>query len=144
MRDVDLSGFKNKNRSWNNKNQLEQWRENWANVCNDALKEKGEQARIDHRSLEAQGLEREPTIHVGRSIHRQMQNNEIIRRNERFKPVAVAQYMNELEEGYNILENHIVTSKYEQSSQRRELQDIAIALPHVIKTKIWKSDIINK
>ncbi|MCL2399357.1 MAG: MobA/MobL family protein [Defluviitaleaceae bacterium] len=124
MRDVSQEGFGNKNRTWNNKNQLEQWRENWANVCNNALKEKGEQARIDHRSLESQGLEREPTIHVGRSIHRQMRNNEIIKINERFKPVAVAQYMNELEEGYNILENHIVTSKHEQSSQRRELQDI--------------------
>ena len=106
MRDVDESGFAKKNRTWNKKEYLEEWRENWANVCKRSLEEKGEQARVDHRSLEAQGLERESTIHEGRSYVKWNWNQDVIKRNERFKPVAVAQYMNELNECYTILKNH--------------------------------------
>ena len=107
MRDVSTSGFERKNRDWNNKNLLEQWRENWANECNRALAEKGEKSRIDHRSLETQGLERMPTIHVGRSSVRRMQNEGIILFNEQYKPHNVSLFMNELNEGYAIVKNHI-------------------------------------
>ena len=37
----------------------------WAEQTNDALKEAGLEIRIDHRSLEAQGIERLPGIHLG-------------------------------------------------------------------------------
>lgn len=40
-------------------------RERWETVCNNALDRAGVAARIDRRSLEAQGVEREPTIHIG-------------------------------------------------------------------------------
>jgi ATP-dependent exoDNAse (exonuclease V) alpha subunit len=41
------------------------WRERWAALTNERLKERGVQARIDHRTLEAQGIERTPTAHKG-------------------------------------------------------------------------------
>ncbi len=45
---------------------LELWRESWENLCNAKLKECGIEARIDRRSLSAQGRENEmPTIHLG-------------------------------------------------------------------------------
>ena len=37
----------------------------WAEQTNEALKEAGLEIRIDHRSLEAQGIERVPGIHLG-------------------------------------------------------------------------------
>lgn len=40
-------------------------RERWEIVCNRALEQAGHDARIDRRTLEAQGVDREPTIHVG-------------------------------------------------------------------------------
>lgn len=40
-------------------------RERWENVCNAHLGRAGIDARIDRRSLEAQGIDREPTIHIG-------------------------------------------------------------------------------
>lgn len=40
-------------------------RERWEAVCNAALERAGVDARIDRRSLEAQGIDREPTIHIG-------------------------------------------------------------------------------
>ena len=45
-------------------------RERWEATCNRALERAGHDARIDRRSLEAQGIEREPTIHIGpRAAH---------------------------------------------------------------------------
>ena len=47
------------------KRQLGQWREQWAHLANRHLERHGHGARIDHRSLEGQGIGREPTVHVG-------------------------------------------------------------------------------
>lgn len=40
-------------------------RERWEAVCNDTLQERGHETRIDRRTLEDQGIDREPTIHEG-------------------------------------------------------------------------------
>lgn len=40
-------------------------RERWESVCNRALKRAGIDERIDRRTLKAQGIDREPGIHVG-------------------------------------------------------------------------------
>lgn len=50
---------------WNNKNNVELWREDWAKVNNELFKEKGLDIRIDHRSYERQELDMVPTIHEG-------------------------------------------------------------------------------
>jgi ATP-dependent exoDNAse (exonuclease V) alpha subunit len=42
-----------------------QWRERFAALTNERLRENGIEARVDHRTLEAQGIEREPTRHLG-------------------------------------------------------------------------------
>ena len=44
---------------------LEQARESWAKLANKALELVGNSARIDHRTLVKQGVEREPGIHLG-------------------------------------------------------------------------------
>ena len=48
--------------------EIERWRSRWAEVQNQALAERGHVARVDHRTLEAQGAEREPTRHKGPAI----------------------------------------------------------------------------
>jgi hypothetical protein len=65
MRDIDEGVFGNKNRAWNEDELLEQWRERWADYQNRALDKYGFEARVDHRSLEDQGIDREPTTHLG-------------------------------------------------------------------------------
>ncbi|ACN18005.1 TraA; conjugal transfer protein TraA (plasmid) [Desulforapulum autotrophicum HRM2] len=63
-------------REWSDKNrkeaglcyrnvELKQEREEWGTLANKALALAGEEARIDHRSLKDQGIDREPQIHVG-------------------------------------------------------------------------------
>lgn len=44
---------------------IEQLRERWADLANRALERKGRGERIDHRSLAAQGIDREATTHLG-------------------------------------------------------------------------------
>jgi ATP-dependent exoDNAse (exonuclease V) alpha subunit len=65
MRDINSEGFGKKNRDWNKKEQLASWRENWSILANEFLEESGSTARIDHRTLEAQGIDRKATIHLG-------------------------------------------------------------------------------
>lgn len=60
MRNLTGEGFGNKNRDWNDTEQLEAWREDWAQAVNQALEKNGHEARVDHRSYEDRGIDREP------------------------------------------------------------------------------------
>lgn len=67
MRELDGGEFSaKKNRDWNQKELLKYWREEWRNYENRALEEAGFDARVDHRSLEAQGSLHMPTLHMGK------------------------------------------------------------------------------
>jgi hypothetical protein len=44
---------------------VDRWRERFAQLQNERLREYGHEARVDHRSLEAQGIERQATRHLG-------------------------------------------------------------------------------
>ena len=64
-REITPSGFGQKVRDWNRVELLSEWREAWAERCNQALADSGSTARVDHRTLSAQGIQREPTRHHG-------------------------------------------------------------------------------
>ena len=68
MRDLMGDGFGNKERAWNKPELCEHWREAWENHANRALEKAGFDARIDHRSLAAQGIDREAQIHQGPAV----------------------------------------------------------------------------
>src|SRR3546814_16508584 len=65
MRKAGQDGFGKKVRDWNRTQLLEQWRERWASHVNQRLDELDIDARIDHRSVEAQGLELETQHKIG-------------------------------------------------------------------------------
>jgi len=65
MRSVDENGFGQKVRDWNRTEMVERWRERWADLANERLAELDIDARIDHRSLEAQGIALEPQSQIG-------------------------------------------------------------------------------
>jgi ATP-dependent exoDNAse (exonuclease V) alpha subunit len=69
-RSLDGDGFGPKVRDWNAASLLEQWRERWANHANTRLAELDIDARIDHRSLEAQGIDLEPQHKIGPAASR--------------------------------------------------------------------------
>jgi len=47
-------------------NELLWVRERWANITNAAFRDANIEARVDHRSLESQGIDREPSLHIPR------------------------------------------------------------------------------
>lgn len=70
MRELTAEGFHSKKstptaRAWNDKALLEKWREKWAQNQNRELEKRGHESRVDHRSYEAQGADREPSQHLG-------------------------------------------------------------------------------
>lgn len=95
----DGAGFSSKKeRSWNDREQLQEWRKGWAETANEHLAMAGIDAKIDHRSLEDQkaeldalpaptveqqaqsiALDRAPTIHRGKhcSAERQERFDEL-------------------------------------------------------------------
>jgi Ti-type conjugative transfer relaxase TraA len=70
MRAVDEDGFGPKVRDWNRTEMVERWRERWAELANERLAELDIDARIDHRSLEAQGIALEPQSQIGAPAQR--------------------------------------------------------------------------
>jgi Ti-type conjugative transfer relaxase TraA len=70
MREVGEDGFGKKNRDWNRTDLLEKWRERWSEHVNQRLAELDIDARIDHRSLEAQGIDLEPQHKIGPAASR--------------------------------------------------------------------------
>ena len=91
MREVAPEGFGKKAREWNGREMLEGWRERWAEHVNERLAELGIEARIDHRTLEAQGIGLEPQSKIGpagmrregrgEDAERAFEHREIARRN---------------------------------------------------------------
>ena len=78
LREVGPDGFGKKARLWEQQplgkrkswkqfetERLVEWRRLWAVYENRALERYGHEARVDHRSYEDQGIDREPTRHLG-------------------------------------------------------------------------------
>ena len=69
MREIDENGFGKKNREWNQKETLTQWREAWSEHVNRSLQQHQIHQTIDHRSFEAQGkTDQLPTLHEGPTV----------------------------------------------------------------------------
>ncbi|MBB7528947.1 MobA/MobL family protein [Escherichia coli] len=54
LKTIGPEGFGKKDRSWNDKKIMVQWRESWATMSNSYLEAAGSEERIDHRSLRTQ------------------------------------------------------------------------------------------
>ena len=76
MREVGPGGFGQKVRDWNRTELLQEWREAWANHVNERLAELDIDARIDHRTLEAQGIDLEPQHKIGPAGSRRLDRGE--------------------------------------------------------------------
>lgn len=66
-RRLSSDGFGEKTRELDERTSgaVDHWRERFAQLQNAALESAGHSARVDHRSLENQGIERVPTVHLG-------------------------------------------------------------------------------
>ena len=81
MREITEEGsFGRKVREWNQLGLLREWRQHWADRANERLHERGFDLRIDHRSYRDQGVEFEPTSHLGRAVDEMRQRGEYAER----------------------------------------------------------------
>jgi ATP-dependent exoDNAse (exonuclease V) alpha subunit len=69
-RRLTAEGFTEKTRELDERKSglVDHWRERFASLQNERLRENGIADRVDHRSLEAQGIDRVPTVHLGPSV----------------------------------------------------------------------------
>lgn len=84
--------------TWNDKGNVEKWRENFSKLCNEYLEKNKLEKRVDHRSFKRQGIKRIPTIHLGASASAMERkgirtekgdiNREIKRQNELLKNIG--------------------------------------------------------
>jgi Ti-type conjugative transfer relaxase TraA len=89
MREVNENGFGPKVRDWNRTDLVTRWRERWAELANARLAERDIDARIDHRSLEAQGIALEPQSQIGAPAQRIAgEGNEAADRAEMHREIA--------------------------------------------------------
>ncbi|WP_052369292.1 MobQ family relaxase [Citrobacter sp. S-77] len=70
----DGAGFGQKERKWNDKELLEQWRKSWADTTNEHLRKAGIDARIDHRSLKEQKAELDAILPPLRTVEQEAQS----------------------------------------------------------------------
>lgn len=104
------------------KNELLAAREAWANFVNRALEKAGHEIRVDHRTLEAQGIDRLPTKHLGptaTAIVREERHKKKGRRSDR----ADEQHerANERKEKITEYENDIAAIKSEIDALKKEI-----------------------
>ncbi|WP_373299318.1 Ti-type conjugative transfer relaxase TraA, partial [Novosphingobium pokkalii] len=88
MREVGEDGFGAKVREWNKTELLTHWREAWAEHVNERLAQLDIDARIDHRSLEAQGIGLEPQNKIGPAAARMAQEGLVRERLEEHFAIA--------------------------------------------------------
>ena len=88
MREVRPDGFGAKQRDWNATALLQNWRENWATHVNDRLQSLGIEARVDHRSYEAQGIGLEPQHKIGAAGARRLERGEEAERAGEHRAIA--------------------------------------------------------
>jgi Ti-type conjugative transfer relaxase TraA len=88
LREVGPEGFGAKVREWNATALLQHWRAAWATHVNTRCAELGIEARIDHRSYDAQGIGLEPQHKIGAAGARREANGEDAERAEDHRDIA--------------------------------------------------------
>lgn len=117
MRVIGPEGFGEKNRAWNKTSLLEAWREQWAAHVNRALESAGFEPTWDHRTLEEQGVDRVPQIHLGQAVIEMEQRG--IRTEVGDRALEIVQANNQLEELAE-LEKEIHDEQQQQRTRPRE------------------------
>ncbi len=104
-------------------------RKHWEELTNEYLKSQGIEARIDHRSLEAQGIDREPQSHLGPAVSGMRRRGMETQVGERLERESLARAQERLERAAELgrlerergqLERSIVDLSGDLSGAKRE------------------------
>jgi hypothetical protein len=118
MRTLGPDGFAvKKDPAMNRREQLGEWREKWAHLVNRHLERHGHEARIDHRSLKEQGIDREATVHLGYAASEMAQRGAQSDRMDAMREILAR---NEIRVDMNAIEAELRTLENEQAKQERQ------------------------
>ena len=129
------TGFTEKTRELDDQKSgmVQYWRERFAVLQNERLQEAGVDARVDHRSLRVQGVEREPARHLGPSASGfERRTGEASRRRLDFEQNAMARLAQakeagELERQALIVERSIVNLGQDIEAAKRERTEALVS-----------------
>ncbi len=130
MREIDAQGFKkNKNRDWNKRELLGKQREAWSAYANVALEKAGIEEKIDHRTLEEQGINRIPQIHLGSAVTAMMKRGIETDKGERWKAIESAnKQIESLERSLSLIETEITAvEKLSSPSPQGQVSEIRMS-----------------
>ena len=89
-RRIEAEGFGAKERDLDKKDFLFKLRESWSEIANRALERAGHSEKIDHRTLEEQGINRIPQIHLGADVAAMMKRGIATERGEEYLSISAA------------------------------------------------------
>jgi hypothetical protein len=134
-REITGDGFGRKERDWNAKDELLGWRKAWADHANRILEREGFEERIDHRSLVDQGIDREPTTHVGPAAKEMEQHGATSDRAQRNRDTKAAN------DNMADLQNELAESEKRLAELKKQL--VAERMEQIQKT-VSKADAVWK
>lgn len=123
LRKVDQNGWAEKDREGNDREFLKKVRKSWADIVNAKFKELGIAEHIDERTLEEQGIDREPQQHKGPSKTAIERKNKSVQKE--IEPNRTAQKYRDKKqlqkeiENINIPENAIINELKNDAEYRR-------------------------
>ncbi|HEY8099077.1 MAG TPA: MobQ family relaxase [Methylobacter sp.] len=138
-------GFTEKTRELDERKsgEVDRWRERFAELQNERFRESGIDAQVDHRSLKAQGIDREPTQHLGVAATgyerrtRQASDKRLAFEREAAERLSRAKELGELEREAQALERSLIdlsgnlsAAKAERDRQKRA--EIEIKPPAIL------------
>ena len=102
---------------------LARWRERWADMTNEALEHHNHTDRVDHRTLAAQAIEREPSPHIGFAFYDRLREwrGHLADRVERWQQVNIAESVHDkLQQQYHRIRDHYPQMQAEFLARARE------------------------
>ena len=125
-RHIGPDGFGQKAREWNDRAVIQNTRKAWADIANVFLERAGHESRIDHRTLEAQGIDRPPQLHRGKTVTAMLRRGEQTRVTElesiRQEQATLAREENALAREFAELEKQDRYLEYEEKRERARKQ----------------------
>lgn len=139
-------GFTKKTRELDERKsgEVDRWRERFAELQNERFQENGIDAQVDHRSLKAQGIDREPTEHLGVAATGyerrtgQASDKRLAFEREAAERLAKAKEMGEMEREAKELESSIIdlSGKLSEAKAERDHQKQNETQLHVERLKV--------
>lgn len=101
---------------WNDQGKAEQWREAWANICNQHL---SQEQRIDHRSYVRQGVDREPTIHEGYTARKMEKAGRVSERCQENREIQVSNLLlNPIQQELDKISHSLKQYEWEEKARK--------------------------